>query len=666
MTGSSTGSLLIVTGDMLGTLVAKGQQPPAMQRYYNPAACFAQTRFFNWQQEAAPEAFAAQMVQATPAPGIAAWRSGLGDISIRDVVSGSEMLAGWPGLPAQWLQAARDANPVAVRAYDADAAGQIGLELARAMAVPCLVSVHNVRGIAANVVAGADVVMCVSDAVAFAAVAAGADPARVVTVPNRVDRQVFTPQGPAAQGPAGSPRLLCIARDVEQKNLDRLLAACEQARLKQPGLTLVHAGKSARDWSRWPFVTHFDAIPHAELPNWLRWADAFVLPSLWEGFGIVFAEALACGVPVVTSRRAPMNAIVTDQWDGLLCDPESVADIARAICDIAEPATRARLAAPARTASEPYDIAVVEARESALYSTLTQPHWPKVSVVLPTFNRAGLIEAAIANVLDQNYPNLELIVVNDGSRDATRQVLDQVVARRNDPRLRVLHFENAGLPTALNRGFEAATGDLWTWTSDDNAYRPGALQAMARELMLDTSLAMVFADYEVRFQDGSRKPTCTGPVSELATRNVVGACFLYRAEVARQVGVYDPGRKLAEDWDYWLRMSKVGRIGRLARVLYDYGDTPDSLTRTRPAEVLEAAMAIAGTPAHWDADYHAQMVRLAGAYKWQGLAWRSLRAACSIVSHRPLSVSGYKALLRAVTPMPLLRLGKRLRGGHAN
>jgi cellulose synthase/poly-beta-1,6-N-acetylglucosamine synthase-like glycosyltransferase len=360
-----------------------------------------------------------------------------------------------------------------------------------------------------------------------------------------------------------------------------------------------------------------------------------------------------------------MNALVHDRWDGLLCDPENTADITRAIVEIADPALAARLAAPARAASEPYDVAVVEQREAGLYESLRRQQWPKISVVLPTFNRDALVKAAIDNVLHQDYPNLELIVVNDGSRDGTRQVLDALAARGNDPRLRVLHFENAGLPTALNRGFEAATGELWTWTSDDNAFRPGALRAMARELLLDPALAMVFADYEVRFEDGTRKRTQTGPVHELAARNVVGACFLYRAEIARQVGQYDPARKLAEDWDYWLRMAKHGRVARLPRVLYDYGDTPDSLTRTRPAEVLEAAMRIAGTPARWNADYHAQMVRLAGAYKWQGLAWRSLRAACSIVGHRPLSLSGYKALLRAVTPMPLLRLGKRLRDGHA-
>lgn len=594
-----------------------------------------------------------------------AWISLAQDFPRDRVADVATLCAGWPGLPEPWLGAVRAAKPQCIRAYGARWSAWMALQLGEALSVPVQVSVHNTQELSRGFLQKADVVMAVSDAVAQACIAAGADPSRVVTVFNRVDRALFTPQGNAAAGPQGSPRLLCIARDTEQKNLDRLLEACEQVRAKHPDLTLVHAGASTRDWSRWPFVTHFAAIPHQEVPQWLRWADAFVLPSLWEGFGIVFAEALACGVPVVTSRRAPMTEIVTDRWDGLLCDPESVADIARAIVEVSDPGTRARLAAPARTASEPYDMALVEARESALYGTLVQPQWPKLSVVLPTFNRCKLIEAAVLNVLAQDYPDLELIVVDDGANDGTRELLDTLQARLGDPRLRVLHVQNGGLPRALNQGFALASGEFWTWTSDDNAYKPGALRALARELLLDAAVGLVFSDYELIREDGSRSTVITGPASELATRNTVGACFLYRREVARQVGDYNADRALAEDWDYWRRIAALSRVHRLARVLYDYGDTPDSLSRTRPAEVLEASIRLAGTPVLWNADYHQQMVRLAGAFKTQGLAWRSLRTACSIVAHRPGSLSGYKAVVRALTPMPLLRLSRKLRGADA-
>lgn len=655
--------VLVVTGDSIGSLRAKGHSLEAMCRYYSAGGSLDFV-LFNRHGEASPSPLL-PMLAPGHEPAWQAWRDGLGDVLTRPMLQATDWMAGYPGIGALWVQAARKVRPSAVRAYDADAAGWLGVELARELGVPCMVSVHNTHGIAVPVVQQADLIMAVSDAVAQACIAAGADPSRVVTVFNRVDRALFSPEGETAPGPAGSPRLLCIARDTEQKNLDRLLAACESLLPRFPELRLVHAGRSSRDWSRWPFVTHFDAIAHTEVPRWMRWADAFVLPSLWEGFGIVFAEALACGVPVVTSNRAPMNEIVTDRWDGLLCDPEIVADIARAIAELADPGTRARLAAPARAASEPYDIATIEARESALYDTLIQTQWPKLSVVLPTFNRRKLVEAAVMNVLSQDYPDLELILVNDGSSDGTRELLDELQGRLGDPRLRVVHIPNGGLPAALNMGFSLAGGEFWTWTSDDNAFKPGALRAMARELLLDPGLGLVFADYELVHEDGWREVVRTGPVSDLAARNVVGACFLYRASLARQVGVYNPELKLAEDWDYWRRLASVARVGRLARVLYEYGDTADSLSRTRPAEVMQAALRVSGTPAVWTNDYHQQMVRLAGAFKTQGLAWRSLRTACSIVANRPGSLSGYKAFVRALTPMPLLRLSRKLRGADA-
>lgn len=658
-----TSRLLVVLEEGPAQLAALGFSPEFRQHYYNPGRRFDELALLD------PEAGGQQLpplsVLPTAAePAVQAWLNAL--YGNQDAIIGeSQLRAGWPGIPASWLEVARSFGPAVIRAYGARWSGWIGVELAHELGRPCVVSVHNTDSVAAPVVRRADAIMAVSEAVAQACIAAGADPSRVVTVFNRVDRALFSPEGDAAPGPQGAPRLLCIARDVEQKNLDRLLAACESLVPRFPGLRLVHAGKSSRDWSRWPFVTHFDAIAHTEVPRWLRWTDAFVLPSLWEGFGIVFAEALACGVPVVTSNRAPMNEIVTDRWDGLLCDPESVPDIARAIAEIADPGTRARLAAPARTASEPYDIATIEARESALYESLIRPQWPKLSVVLPTFNRRKLIEAAVLNVLSQDYPDLELIVVNDGSSDGTREVLDALQSRLGDPRLRVVHIPNGGLPAALNQGFALAGGEFWTWTSDDNAFKPGALRAMARELMLDPGLGLVFAEYELVREDGGREVVRTGPVSELATRNVVGACFLYRATLARQVGAYKPELKLAEDWDYWRRLAGVARVGRLPRLLYDYGDTPDSLSRTRPAEVIEATLRVSGAPQSWTSDYHQQMVRLAGAYKTQGLAWRSLRTACSIVAHRPGSLSGYKAVVRALIPMPLLRLSRKLRGADA-
>jgi glycosyltransferase involved in cell wall biosynthesis len=285
-----------------------------------------------------------------------------------------------------------------------------------------------------------------------------------------------------------------------------------------------------------------------------------------------------------------------------------------------------------------------------------------VSVVLPTFNRAHLIEAAVRNVLAQDHPALELIVVNDGSSDATAGLLGRLERELADARLRVITKENGGLPRALNSGFEQARGEYFTWTSDDNAYRAGAISAMVRELELHPEAALVFADFQVIGADGTpREVRRTGPVEDLAWRNVVGACFLYRGEAAKEVGAYDPGVELAEDYDYWLRVARVGKLVRLPRVLYDCADGPDSLTRRRALEAAQATVRVIerqGSPRA----LHDYMVALAGRYKSHGFPFTSFTTAMSLITRFPLSRAGYWALARAMTPLALLRMTRKSRG----
>ncbi|MCC6465669.1 MAG: glycosyltransferase [Planctomycetes bacterium] len=657
--------LMVLTEELPAELGQKFGGLARLSGYYHPGGAFERATLIDWGRGSGWGELGQDILKLPPEPGVEAW---LQACQLLDEKAGpgiSDISAGWPGLPESWKAAIAAQRPSCLRVYGARWSLWLGLELKRALGVPLLVSLHNVSGLSRDLLEHADLVMAVSDTVAAKAIELGAAPGRVVTVHNRVNRELFTPDGPPAEGPTGNLRLLCVARDVPQKNLDNLLAACELANQKLPvALTLLHIGSSTRDWSRWPFVVHMDQLEHDKLPAWFRWADAFIMPSRWEGFGIVLIEALACGTPCITSNREPMSGIVQDRWNGLLVNPEDPADIARAIEQMWDSTTRARLAAPARTATEPYDTARIERREAGLYAELLEPRFPRLSVVLPTYNRARLVRAAVLNVLAQDYPDLELLVVNDGSTDGTRELLDDLAATLKDPRLRVLHQTNSRLPRALNAGFAAATGEFLTWTSDDNAFLPGALKAMARELMLDQEAGMVFADYRVVGDNGDQRDLHTGPVESLPERNVIGACFLYRRSAAAAAGEYDPNRELAEDYDYWLRLSKVARLVHLSRSLYLYGDTPDSLSRRRPADVQAAALAVqAGSGA--PAALRQQLIRLAGAYKSQGLPWKSLSVGLQLIRQAPLSGAGYKAVARALTPMPLLRLTRRLRGADA-
>jgi glycosyltransferase involved in cell wall biosynthesis len=214
---------------------------------------------------------------------------------------------------------------------------------------------------------------------------------------------------------------------------------------------------------------------------------------------------------------------------------------------------------------------------------------PLISIVLPTYNGTRYLRDAIESCLHQTYPNWELILVDDASTDETPSIIGEYLAR--DSRVTTLRNPvNRKLPGSLNAGFARARGDLLTWTSDDNCYRPQALSEMAAFLETNPSVALVYADFTVIDDEGTATGEgWAGPIEELPLRNSIGACFLYRRAVHDCLGGYDEDLALVEDWDYWLRASAAFRLARLREDLYLYRCHNNSLTgtqleRIRPAQ----------------------------------------------------------------------------------
>ena len=210
---------------------------------------------------------------------------------------------------------------------------------------------------------------------------------------------------------------------------------------------------------------------------------------------------------------------------------------------------------------------------------------PLVSVVLPVYNGAEHVQKAIDSVLAQTYANFELIAVDDCSTDNTLEILKANAQR--DSRIKVLSNEtNLKLPRTLNVGFDAASGKYLTWTSDDNKYKPNALEAMVGALEADASVDMVYADYtNIDADDNDIAEVSLAEPDALVVGNCYGACFLYTRRIAEQIGPYDADLFLAEDYDYWLRIHAAGRVVHLSENLYWYRRHAKSLTETRKTQI---------------------------------------------------------------------------------
>lgn len=150
---------------------------------------------------------------------------------------------------------------------------------------------------------------------------------------------------------------------------------------------------------------------------------------------------------------------------------------------------------------------------------------PLVSVIMPTYNAEPYIGEAIASVLAQTWTNWELIIVNDGSTDGTAEV----IARFNDPRIRVFHKTNGGIGCARNTALDNARGGFVCLFDSDDVLPPRSLEARVRALLDDPDAW--FADGVVRVYDRELRierrvyhPSFTGePLIELVT--LTGSCF---------------------------------------------------------------------------------------------------------------------------------------------
>jgi glycosyltransferase involved in cell wall biosynthesis len=198
-----------------------------------------------------------------------------------------------------------------------------------------------------------------------------------------------------------------------------------------------------------------------------------------------------------------------------------------------------------------------------------------VSIIIPCYNQAHFLAEAVQSALDQDYPNKEVIVVNDGSPDNTREV-----AVSFGDRIVYIEQENRGLSGARNTGIRAAGGDYIAFLDSDDAYLPGALSIQADWLNRHSDIAMVCGD--ARLYDGKqtfgRKSGWSGrPVHpenfrwETVEYCATPSTVMLRRSVLNTVGFFDETLKnAAEDWLMWVRMSKHFNMAYLDQPLIYY------------------------------------------------------------------------------------------------
>jgi glycosyltransferase involved in cell wall biosynthesis len=195
---------------------------------------------------------------------------------------------------------------------------------------------------------------------------------------------------------------------------------------------------------------------------------------------------------------------------------------------------------------------------------------PTVSVIIPTYNLASHLTEAVASVRDQHCPNLEIIVVDDGSTDDTAKVLDALAATGD---LRWFHQDNAGAAAARNRGIQEAQGEWIAFLDADDLWLSGKLAAQFEKLRQHPEAMFSYTDVRLRSESNvERDLECGTDGQSLFLRLLGGNLFatptvIIRRDCFEEIGLFDTELRTGEDWDMWMRLATHFAHVRVAKPL---------------------------------------------------------------------------------------------------
>lgn len=209
---------------------------------------------------------------------------------------------------------------------------------------------------------------------------------------------------------------------------------------------------------------------------------------------------------------------------------------------------------------------------------------PLVSIVTPTFNQSRYVRETIESVLCQDYPNIEYIVIDDGSTDDTQDVLAEYQGR-----LICHHQANMGQARTLNRGWSEAKGEYLAYLSSDDTLAPHAISKLVAALEASPSAACVFPDADL-IDDESRivkRNVCRAfSLEDLIVKQecYIGPGALFRASAYHKAGGWRSELKLAPDREFWMRLAATGHIIFLPQALAGYRLHPESISYKEVSE----------------------------------------------------------------------------------
>ncbi|MFC1675666.1 glycosyltransferase family 2 protein [Planctomycetota bacterium] len=216
---------------------------------------------------------------------------------------------------------------------------------------------------------------------------------------------------------------------------------------------------------------------------------------------------------------------------------------------------------------------------------------PDISVVMPTYNRAHTLSKAIESILGQSFENFELIIVDDGSTDETRDVADNI----SDPRVRFFFLsENGGASNARNIGIKNATADYIAFLDSDDQWKPDKLKKQFDLIKnCDQKVGVVYSgftrydgDKVLYMPDSSVKRKSGNIFYEILKRNFITfQTLIAKKGCFEKSGLFDESLRCRHDWDLLIRLSRDWDFLCIDEPLVDIYAGSDSISKTHKVDM---------------------------------------------------------------------------------
>jgi glycosyltransferase involved in cell wall biosynthesis/GT2 family glycosyltransferase len=343
-------------------------------------------------------------------------------------------------------------------------------------------------------------------------------------------------------------------------------------------------------------------VSYKDLPNHLAAMSVFVAPVHTESFGQVSPFAMGMSIPVAGYNVGALEEITAAP--DLLAHPGDAEQLADIIVELLDdrPRRLAIGAANRKRAEVLFSVETMVGHYEALYEETLKAPWgrtmppraqiqmatseedrPTVSVVMAVFNGERHLREAIDSVLGQTLGDFELIIVDDGSTDGTRAIIESY----DDPRVRRLDNDwNIGLSRSLNRGVAAARGRYIARLDADDVSEPTRLEQQVYFLRSHPDVSIVGCRYSIIDDAGQIVGHRPVPCDDIDIRWMLDFCnpfahsavMMRRQALEREPGPYDESLVYAMDYDLWTRLAAHGRLANLSNNLIRWRTTPGSLT----------------------------------------------------------------------------------------